>query len=83
MKAGTAQKMILNMISTTVMIKLGRIHDNKMIDMKLSNNKLYDRAIRILKTILDIDTETAKKLIEEHKNIRIAVENFKQKKWIK
>tara|TARA_Y100000739_G_scaffold42877_1_gene32493 strand:+ start:589 stop:1401 length:813 start_codon:yes stop_codon:yes gene_type:complete len=80
MKAGTAQKMILNMISTTVMIKLGRIHDNKMIDMKLSNNKLYDRAIRILKTILDIDTETAKKLIEEHKNIRTAVENFKKNK---
>ena len=47
MKAGTAQKMILNMISTTIMIKLGRIHDNKMIDMKLSNKKLYERA-RIL-----------------------------------
>ncbi len=77
MKAGTAQKMILNMISTTVMIKLGRIHDNKMIDMKLSNNKLYKRAVRILKTILDVETETAKKLIEEHKNIRAAVENFK------
>jgi len=80
MKAGTAQKMILNMISTTIMIKLGRIHDNKMIDMKLSNNKLYERAIRILKTILDIDTETAKKLIEKHKNIRAAVENFKKNK---
>ena len=78
MKAGTAQKMILNMISTTVMIKLGRIHDNKMIDMKLSNNKLYERAVRILKTILDIETETAKKLIKEHKNIRTAIENFKK-----
>ena len=80
MKAGTAQKMILNMISTTVMIKLGRIYDNKMIDMKLSNNKLYERATRILKTILDLDTETAKKLIEEHKSIRTALENFKKKK---
>ena len=78
MKAGTAQKMILNMISTTVMIKLGRIYDNKMIDMKLSNNKLYERAVRILKTILDIETETAKKLIEEYKNIRTAIENFKK-----
>ena len=67
------------MISTTVMIKLGRIHDNKMIDMKLSNNKLYERAIRILKTILDTDTETAKKLIKKYKNIRTAVENFKKK----
>ena len=65
------------------MIKVGRIHDNKMVDMKLSNNKLYERAIRILKTILEIDTLTAKKLIEEHKNIRTAVENFKKKKWIK
>ena len=68
------------MISTTIMIKLGRIHNNKMIDMKLSNNKLYERAIRILKTILDIDSETAKKLIEKHKNIRAAVENFKKNK---
>jgi len=79
MKAGTAQKMVLNMISTTIMIKLGRIHDNKMIDMKLSNNKLYERAIRILKTILEIDSEIAKKLIEKHKNIRAAIENFKKK----
>jgi len=78
MKAGTAQKMILNMISTSVMIKLGRVHDNKMIDMKLSNNKLYDRAIRILKSILDIETETARELIEKYKNIRTAVENFKK-----
>ena len=51
-----------------------------MIDMKLSNNKLHERAIRILKTILDIDTEIAKNLIEEHKNIRTAVENFKKNK---
>ena len=78
MKAGTAQKMILNMISTSVMIKLGRIHDNKMIDMKLSNKKLYDRAIRMLQSILEIETETAKKLIEKHKNVRTAVKNFKK-----
>ena len=78
MKAGTAQKMILNMISTSVMIKLGRILDNKMIDMKLSNNKLIERAVRILKSILNIDTETAKKLIYKHNSIRDAVENFKK-----
>ena len=48
--------------------------------MKLSNNKLYERAVRILETILEIETETAKKLIEEHKNIRTAVENFKKNK---
>ena len=80
MKAGTAQKMVLNMISTSVMIKLGRIHDNKMIDMKLSNKKLYDRAIRMLQSILEIETETAKKLIEKHKNVRTAVKNFKKNK---
>ena len=78
MKAGTAQKMILNMISTSVMIKLGRVHDNKMIDMKLSNKKLYDRAIRMLQSILEIETETAKKLIKKHKNVRTAVKNFKK-----
>ena len=48
MKAGTVQKMILNMISTTVMIKLGHVKGNKMIDMQLSNNKLYKRGIEIL-----------------------------------
>ena len=77
MKAGTAQKMILNMISTTVMIKLGRILDNKMIDMKLSNNKLYNRAIRIVETILNIDRNIAKDLIYKYKNIRLAVKNYK------
>ena len=66
MKAGTAQKMVLNMISTCVMIKLGRVFDNKMIDMKLSNNKLYNRAIGILQSILKIDEKQAKKLIDEN-----------------
>ena len=77
MKAGTAQKMILNMISSTVMIKLGRILDNKMIDMKLSNNKLYDRAIRIVESILSIDKDSAKDLIYKYKNIRLAIKNYK------
>ena len=77
MKAGTAQKMILNMISSTIMIKLGRVLDNKMIDMKLSNNKLYDRAVRIVESILNVDKNTAKDLIYKHKNIRLAIENHK------
>ena len=77
MKAGTAQKMILNMISSAVMIKLGRVLDNKMIDMKLSNNKLYDRAVRIVESILNVDKNTAKDLIYKHKNIRLAIENHK------
>tara|TARA_B110000003_G_C16638838_1_gene529389 strand:+ start:1851 stop:2534 length:684 start_codon:yes stop_codon:yes gene_type:complete len=77
MKAGTAQKMVLNMISTTVMIKLGRVFDNKMIDMKLSNNKLHERAIRILKSILKISDDEAKKLIKENNNIRLSIEKFR------
>ena len=77
MKAGTAQKMILNMISSTVMIKLGRVLDNKMIDMKLSNNKLNERAIRIVESILNIDKNIAKDLIYKHKNISLAIENYK------
>ena len=77
MKAGTAQKMVLNMISTTVMIKLGRVFDNKMIDMKLSNNKLHERAIRILTSILKISDYEAKKLIKENNNIRLSIEKFR------
>ena len=77
MKAGTAQKMVLNMISTTGMIKLGRVFDNKMIDMKLSNNKLHERAIRILKSILKIGDDEAKKLIKENNNIRLSIEKFR------
>ncbi|MFL2610402.1 MAG: hypothetical protein ACJ0OW_04820 [Flavobacteriaceae bacterium] len=68
------------MISSSVMIKLGRVLDNKMIDMKLSNNKLYDRAVRILESILNIKKEDAEELIKKYKNIRIAIENHKEKK---
>ena len=78
MKAGTAQKMILNMISTTVMIKLGRVFNNKMVDMKLSNNKLQERAIRMLQSILKIDREYAEQLIKENNNVRMSVEKFKK-----
>ena len=77
MKAGTAQKMVLNMISTTVMIKLGRVFDNKMIDMKLSNNKLHERAIRILTSILKISDDEAKKLLKKNNNIRLSIEKFR------
>ena len=65
------------MISSAVMIKLGRVLDNKMIDMKLSNNKLYERAIRIVESILNIDKSVAKDLIHKYKNIRLAIENYK------
>src|SRR5690625_1081542 len=77
MKAGTAQKMILNMLSTTSMIKFGRVKGNKMIDMQLSNNKLIDRAIRILKQELGISTNEAQRWIERYPNVRDAIKAYK------
>ena len=76
MKAGTAQKLILNMITTSSMIKLGRIKGNKMIDIQMTNVKLVDRAARILMEELDIDKKTAAKLLEEYKSIRAAIKNY-------
>ncbi len=76
MKAGTAQKLVLNMISTSIMIKLGRIRGNKMIDMQLSNKKLVDRGKRMLMEELDIDKKLAGQLLEKHKNIRKIIEMF-------
>lgn len=73
MKAGTAQKLILNTISTTLMIKSGRIKGNKMVDMQLSNNKLIDRAERILMNELKIDHKKAKDLLKENKSIRRSI----------
>ncbi len=80
MKAGTAQKLILNMISSSVMIKLGRIKGNKMVDMQLSNNKLVKRGENIIKSELDISDLKAKQLLKENKNVRKAIESFKENK---
>lgn len=74
MKAGTAQKLILNMITTSVMIKLGRVQDNKMVDMQLSNDKLVDRGTKMVMEALDLDYETAKKSLLENGSVRKAVE---------
>ena len=76
MKAGTAQKLILNMISTTVMIKMGRVKGNKMIDMQLSNKKLVNRATLMLMTQLNITEKKAKLLLSEYKSVRNAIKNF-------
>lgn len=78
MKSGTAQKLVLNMISTTVMIQLGRVKGNKMFDMQLSNNKLVNRAVNMVVEATGLDLETAQKLLEEHGNVRAAVENYKK-----
>ena len=77
MKSGTAQKMILNIISTTLMIRLGRVKGNKMIDMQLANNKLVDRAEKMLMNELKISIDEAKKLLQKHKSVRKSIENFK------
>jgi N-acetylmuramic acid 6-phosphate etherase len=65
MKAGTAQKMILNMISTTTMIRLGKVYDNLMVDMQPKNQKLRERAVRLVTTITEIDAEIAHELLEQ------------------
>lgn len=77
MKAGTAQKLVLNMITTTTMIQLGKVKGNKMVDMQLSNNKLVDRGIKMLMKELNINYEEASLLLEKHKNVRTAIKNFK------
>lgn len=74
MKAGTAQKLILNMISTTLMIQLGRVVDNKMVDMQLSNNKLVDRGTRMIMQALNIPYEQAQALLKAHGSVRKAID---------
>jgi len=75
MKAGTAQKLVLNMISTTVMIQLGRVKGNKMVDMQLTNNKLFSRGIRIIMEETGIDAQTASDLLEKYGSVRKAIEH--------
>lgn len=76
MKAGTAQKLVLNMITTSTMIQLGKIKGNKMVDMQLSNNKLIDRGTKMLMKELNVDEKTAEELLEKYQNVRLAIENF-------
>lgn len=76
LKCGTAQKLILNMISTSVMIKLGRVKGNRMVDMQLSNNKLVDRGIRMLMLSLNIDAATAEQLLKKFGNVRAAIDSY-------
>ncbi|MUP45096.1 N-acetylmuramic acid 6-phosphate etherase [Gramella sp. BOM4] len=78
MKAGTAQKMVLNMISTSVMIKLGRVKGNKMVDMQLSNIKLVGRGTRMIMEELHIPENEARKLLKEHGSVRKAIDYYKE-----
>lgn len=76
MKAGTAQKLILNMISTSVMIRLGKVRGNKMVDMQLSNAKLVDRAVKMIIESANCSAEEAKKLLDQHGSVRKAVDAY-------
>ena len=76
MKAGTAQKMVLNMISTSVMIQLGRVEGNKMVDMRLSNDKLWERGINIIQNEIGVSRIDAKALLEKYGSVRKAIEYF-------
>ena len=75
MKSGTAQKLVLNMISTSVMIQLGKVKGNKMVDMQLSNNKLVDRGTRMVMKQTNLDYEEAKSLLLNEGSVRKAVES--------
>ncbi|MBL0741482.1 N-acetylmuramic acid 6-phosphate etherase [Chryseolinea lacunae] len=75
MKAGTAQKLALNMLSTTVMVKLGRVRGNKMVDMMLTNEKLVDRGVKMVMDELKIPYAEAEQLLQQHGSVRKAVDS--------
>lgn len=80
MKSGTAQKMVLNMITTSVMIKLGRVKGNRMVNMQLTNQKLIDRGTRMIMDELKLDYDQSKQLLLLHGSVREAVENY-HREW--
>jgi N-acetylmuramic acid 6-phosphate etherase len=76
MKSGTAQKLVLNMISTSLMIKLGKVKGNKMVDMQLSNDKLIDRGVKMIMGEIPVSYEVAAELLKQYRSVRKAVEQF-------
>lgn len=79
MKAGTAQKLVLNMISTSLMIKLGHVEGNKMVDMQLSNKKLVDRGIQMIIKETGLSKAEARRALDENKSVRAAIYAFRSK----
>ncbi len=77
MKAGTAQKLVLNMISTATMIQLGKVKGNKMVDMQLSNSKLVDRGVKMIMGEIPVPYEEAANLLAKYGSVRKAVDNYK------
>ncbi len=80
LKAGTAQKLVLNMVSTATMIRLGRVHDNRMVDMQLSNEKLVDRGTRMVIEGTGLPHDSAKTLLLKWGSVREALTQFKEEK---
>jgi N-acetylmuramic acid 6-phosphate etherase len=80
LKAGTAQKMVLNMITTAVMIKLGRVKGNKMVNMQLTNKKLIERGTRMIVEELNIQREAARILLLQHGSVKKALEFYRENK---
>lgn len=76
MKSGTAQKLVLNMISTSLMIRLGKVRGNKMVDMQLSNEKLVERGARMIMNETGVDHRTAMELLQKHGSVRNAVDFY-------
>jgi len=77
MKAGTAQKLVLNMLSTSVMIQLGKVKGNKMVDMQLSNDKLIDRGTHMVMDETGLTEAEAATLLKKYGSVRAAVDNYK------
>ena len=76
MKAGTAQKLVLNMISTATMIQLGKVKGNKMVDMQLSNDKLVDRGVKMIMSEIPVSYEEASALLSNYGSVRKAVDSY-------
>ena len=79
MKAGTAQKMILNMITTASMVRLGHVRGNKMVDLQLSNEKLRHRALAIIREKTGLNGEQAQRLLDENHGVRQAIDAYHKK----
>ena len=77
MKSGTAQKLVLNMITTTTMIRLGRVKGNRMVNMQLTNQKLVDRGTRMIVDELSLNYELAKNLLLLHGSVKKAIDSYK------
>ena len=76
MKSGTAQKLILNMISTALMIKLGHVKGNRMVDMQLSNNKLVDRGTKMIQESTGLNYQEALELLQKYGSVRKATDHY-------